>query len=212
MPRPVFFVLLAAVSLSLGACGMYEKHGYGWLARSKLEAPTPVRMPLNAPSISQRFRPLDKASGALHAGFDLLLPARTPVLAAADGVVDEVALSLMYGKQIMLNHRREDDSLGLQTRYYHLTERLVSPGEAIKRGQLIGYSGMTGLAAGFPHLHFEVHRLNEAEPPIAIRYLDPQLFWFDGPGNITCFEHARDYAARPLGLTYPAPCRGVDWQ
>lgn len=212
MPRPVFIVLLAAVSLSLGACGIYDKHGYGWLARSKLDAPTPVRMPLNAPSISQRFRPPDTPSGMQHAGIDLLLPSRSPVLAAGDGIVAEVALSVLYGKQIMLNHERSSDGERLQTRYYHLTERLVDQGEAIKRGQLIGYSGMTGLAAGFPHLHFEVHRLNEAEPPIAVKFLDPQLFWFDGPGNITCFERDRDFTARPAGLTYPAPCRGVDWQ
>ena len=212
MPRPVFSALIIAISFSLCACGVYEKHGYGWLAKSKLDEPTPVRMPPNAPSISQRFRPPDTPSGIQHAGIDLLLPAHSPVLAADDGVVARVTLSALYGKQILLNHDRDDDGLRLQTRYYHLTERRVSPGDLVTRGQIIGYSGMTGLLAGFPHLHFEVHRLNAAEPPVAVRYLDPQLFWIDGPGEITCFDRGRDYGNRPRGLTYPAPCLGVDWQ
>ena len=82
----------------------------------------------------------------------------------------------------------------------------------VGRGELIGYSGASGMAGLFPHLHFEMFRLNEAEPPVAVEYLDPQLLWVDGVGQVTCFDLARSYPGEPLRLTYPVPCRGLAWE
>ncbi len=200
--------------LALPGCGLYQSHGYGKVARSPLpeQFVTPVALPPNAPSISQRFRPVNLSPNGGHKGFDIFVPMRTPVLAAAPGVVAEVDLSLLYGRRILINHARVADGFRLQTRYFHLSEQQVEPGQAVRRGELIGYSGASGMAGLFPHLHFEIFRLDEADPPIAVEYLDPQSLWVDGVGQVTCFDRARRFSAAPLRLTYPAPCRGVAWE
>ncbi|MDH3218234.1 MAG: M23 family metallopeptidase [Gammaproteobacteria bacterium] len=209
--RQMTIMLLLA---TLPACGVYEKYGHGWLARSRLpqaEA-TPVILPANAPSISQRFRPQTGPSNGDHRGFDILVPARTPVLAAADGQVERVTLSLLYGNQVFLNHGRSIAGFRIQTRYFHLSEKQVGDGETVQRGQLLGYSGATGMAGVYPHLHFEVHRLDDADPPAPVRFLDPQLFWVDGEGRVTCYDPARAYPLTPTALTYPVPCRDIEWR
>lgn len=202
------------IALAISGCSIYEKYGYGWLARSKLDQAsiTPVILPVVAPSISQRYRPVVASSEIEHKGFDILVPSRTPVLAAADGEVSSVSLSLLYGNQLILNHGRSAAGYRIQTRYFHLNEQLLKAGEKVRRGQLVGYSGATGLAGLYPHLHFEVHQLNDDNIPVAIRDLDPHLFWVDGRGKVTCYESARDFAPAPVSLSYPVPCRDLDWQ
>ncbi len=212
--RFMFRLLAALLALALGGCAIYDRYGHGRVASSRLDPglATPVTLPPAAPSISQRFRPDDVPFDAGHRGFDLLVPSGTPVIAAAAGTVSQLLLTPMFGRQIRVDHGHGDAGHRLQTRYLHLSERLVGEGEAVHRGQLLGYSGMSGLAAGFSHLHFEVHRLDDAEPPRAAGYLDPQLFWIDGVGRVTCYEHGRDYPAAPVRLTYPVPCRGIAWR
>ncbi len=204
-----FFMLLPGMT----ACAVYDKYGHGIVVRSKLAADeaTPVVLPANAPTISQRYLPGDVASAFEHKGFDILVPHRTPVLAAADAIVARVSLSLLYGKQVYLNHTEPQQGLRLQTRYFHLSERLVEEGQAVERGQVIGYSGATGMAGVYPHLHFEVHSLDDSDPPIAQGHLDPQLFWAEGVGRVTCFDRSAGPEPIPPGLTYPVPCRDVDW-
>jgi len=204
-----FLLLLLPVG-----CGVYHKHGHGKIVGSKLDSDlqTPVTLPANAPSISQRFNPRTGPSNADHRGFDILVPTGTPVLAAADGVVSQVRLSLLYGRQVMLDHDRGAAGFRLQTRYFHLTEQRVSAGESVRRGQLLGYSGMTGLAGMFPHLHFEVHRLSDTEPAAAAGFQDPQLFWVDGVGRVSCFDSSRAFPPTPAMLTYPVPCQGLKWR
>ena len=209
-PRLLLFALPA---LLLQACsGYYQERGYGWVAKSKLEQPTPVILPLEAPSISQRFRPATGPANSNHRGFDVLVPSGTPILAAAGGRVARVSFSALYGRQLLIDHRPGDAEYALQTRYFHLSRQLVDEGERVQRGQLVGYSGMSGLAAGFPHLHFEVHRLGAGEPQRSVSLLDPQLYWADGAGRITCYDRGRDFASSPQLLTYPVPCRGIDWR
>lgn len=202
------------IMLATSGCSIYEKYGYGWIAQSRLDQAsiTPVQLPVNAPSISQRYRPLFAASQGEHRGFDILVPSRTPVLAVADGEVSNVTLSVLYGNQLILNHGRTAAGYRIQTRYFHLDEQLMKVGEKVRRGQLVGYSGATGLAGMYPHLHFEVHQLNDDNIPAAIRDLDPQLFWVDGKGKVTCYESARDFAPAPVSLSYPVPCLDLDWQ
>jgi murein DD-endopeptidase MepM/ murein hydrolase activator NlpD len=91
-----------------------------------------------------------------HNGIDLAASIGTPILAADDGVVDAVANEDLYcphgayGKFITVNHPN-----GLTTLYAHLSKQIVSAGQTVKRGQVIGYSGNTGDVTG-PHLHFTV--------------------------------------------------------
>jgi murein DD-endopeptidase MepM/ murein hydrolase activator NlpD len=135
------------------------------------------------------------------------------VLAVTDGEVARVELSILYGKQIMVNHDQTSAGFRVQSRYFHLSEQLVMPGEKVSRGQLLGFSGATGLAAGvFPHFHFEVYRLNQESPPLAIKNIDPQLFWVDGVGMITCFDIDHEYSSDYAAFTYPVPCKGIAWR
>jgi len=78
----------------------------------------------------------------------------TPIHAAADGTVIVVrnngAWNGGYGNYVVITHDN-----GTQTLYAHMSSAIVSSGESVSAGQVIGYVGMTGLTTG-PHLHFEV--------------------------------------------------------
>ena len=67
------------------------------------------------------------------------------------GNTDLVAGCYSYGRWIMVKHDN-----GLSTIYGHLSESEVTAGQRVERGDLIGYSGMTGYATG-PHVHFGVY-------------------------------------------------------
>lgn len=93
--------------------------------------------------------------GKPHNGTDIGVPVGTPIIAAADGVVmrsdnnDRSTFSkYQYGKYVLIKHENN-----LATLYAHLSQYVVSSGQAVKRGQVIGYSGNTGYSTG-PHLHF----------------------------------------------------------
>ncbi len=78
--------------------------------------------------------------------------AGTPVMAAADGVVEDVGRRGNYGNYILVRH-----SGRLETAYAHLAgfAPVVAAGTPVHRGDVIGYVGMTGVATG-PHLYYEV--------------------------------------------------------
>jgi murein DD-endopeptidase MepM/ murein hydrolase activator NlpD len=97
-----------------------------------------------------------------HYGLDIELGMNSPVLAAADGVVLRAGWDkLGYGKMVWIEHAD-----GLRTLYAHLNAPLVSAGDVISRGQLIGLSGNSGYSLG-PHLHFEVSHNGEKLNPLA---------------------------------------------
>jgi murein DD-endopeptidase MepM/ murein hydrolase activator NlpD len=73
---------------------------------------------------------------------------------AADGVVKTAGQRGGYGNAVEIDHGQ-----GMTTLYAHASELLVTPGEKVSEGQVIGLAGMTGRATG-PHLHFEV-RVND---------------------------------------------------
>lgn len=118
---------------------------------------------------------------SFHTGLDIAGAAGDSVVAVADGTVSvatkmccsdfssTVDKSYGYGNYIDLTHTG-----GLITRYGHLMEMLVAPGEAVKRGQVIGYRGGgigmpgAGWSTG-PHLHFEVRDGEGPDDPL--RYL-----------------------------------------
>jgi len=91
-----------------------------------------------------------KVDRQVHLGFDLAVSAHTPVVAANDGKVVWAALLGIYGNCIVVDH-----GYGLQSIYGHLSELGVKEGDMVKRGQTMGKSGSTGLAAG-DHLHFSM--------------------------------------------------------
>jgi murein DD-endopeptidase MepM/ murein hydrolase activator NlpD len=91
-----------------------------------------------------------KVDQQVHLGFDLAVSAHTPVVVANDGKVVWAAPLGIYGNCIVVDH-----GFGLQSIYGHLSELAVKEGDRVKRGQEMGKSGSTGLAAG-DHLHFSM--------------------------------------------------------
>jgi murein DD-endopeptidase MepM/ murein hydrolase activator NlpD len=86
----------------------------------------------------------------MHNGIDFGASAGTPIRAAADGVVVSAGPLGGYGNATVIDHGN-----GLATMYAHQSQIIVSAGQHVSRGQVIGYVGSTGFSTG-PHLHFEV--------------------------------------------------------
>jgi murein DD-endopeptidase MepM/ murein hydrolase activator NlpD len=85
-----------------------------------------------------------------HNGTDFGTPIGTPIYAAEDGQVFAVGNNgkVQYGRYIVIKHGNN-----LATLYAHLSRQIVSAGNSVKKGDIIGYSGNTGYSTG-PHLHF----------------------------------------------------------
>lgn len=99
-----------------------------------------------------------------HEGVDFPVPSGSPVVAAGNGVVEIAENSWNgYGCQVVVRHDK-----GYKTRYAHLSRFNVRAGARVKRGQVIGLSGNTGLSTG-PHLHYEI--LKDGQPVNPISYL-----------------------------------------
>ena len=103
----------------------------------------------------------------LHEGTDFTAKKGTQIHATGDGIVEGVKTSKRgYGNQILINH-----GFGYKTRYAHLSKFLVKEGQKIKRGDVIGLVGNTGLSTG-PHLHYEVRKNGQAIDPINFYFED----------------------------------------
>jgi murein DD-endopeptidase MepM/ murein hydrolase activator NlpD len=85
-----------------------------------------------------------------HQGIDISTEKGQPVYATADGVVESAAYSGDYGNLIVVKH-----AFGLATRFGHLSAFNVTPGQNVKRGDIIGSVGSTGRSTG-AHLHYEI--------------------------------------------------------
>ncbi|MGN0438587.1 MAG: peptidoglycan DD-metalloendopeptidase family protein [Lachnospiraceae bacterium] len=97
--------------------------------------------------------------GRLHAGIDVGIPTGTTVRASRSGRVVTAGWVGGYGNCVMIDHGD-----GVQTRYGHLSQVLVSVGQYVDQGQQIALSGNTGRSTG-PHLHFEMRVNGEATNP-----------------------------------------------
>lgn len=86
----------------------------------------------------------------LHSGLDLAAPAGTSIRAALSGTVVKSYYSNSYGNYTVIDHGN-----GMTTAYAHQSKRLVSVGDTVNAGEVIGLVGSTGNSTG-PHLHFEV--------------------------------------------------------
>lgn len=95
-----------------------------------------------------------------HRGLDFAANTGTPIYAPADGVIEVIRPSSKgSGNFLKLNH-----SLGFATTYSHMKKFNVKRGKFVRKGDLIGWSGNTGLSTG-PHLHYEIRFLGRALNP-----------------------------------------------
>ena len=95
-----------------------------------------------------------------HDGLDFAAKIGTPIYAPADAVIERARNSNYgYGNQLTLNH-----TMGFISTYSHMSKFKVKQGEFVKKGQLIGLTGNSGLSTG-PHLHYEIRFLGKPLNP-----------------------------------------------
>ena len=120
--------------------------------REALSAATPSIWPAHGwltGTFGGRSDPFTGEPG-FHQGLDISTEKGQPVFATADGTIESASYTGDYGNLIVVQH-----GFGLVTRYGHLSAFHVKPGQAVKRGDVIGYVGATGRATG-AHLHYEI--------------------------------------------------------
>jgi len=97
-----------------------------------------------------------------HPGLDISADQGEPVRAPADGTVESASPSGNYGNLVVLDH-----GFGIVTKYGHLSRFAVSPGEQVKRGDVIAYVGTTGRSTS-PHLHYEIWMNGQLTNPLRL--------------------------------------------
>ncbi len=168
-----------------GATQWFEASGVG-------KQTSGMMWPVNAPITSgfgERWHPILHFL-RMHKGIDFGAHYGTPIVAAADGRVERAGWADGYGQQVRLGHAG-----GIETSYSHMSRMVVAPGSAVRQGELIGYSGSTGLSTG-PHLHYEVMRNGQAINPMSVRFISHSTL--EGPA-LDAF-HARLKALLGVGV------------
>ena len=113
----------------------------GWLVPCAYRAVTSPFGPRPAPTAG---------ASTNHQGVDLSAPAGTPIYASRTGIVTTATYGKSAGYYVSINHGD-----GFSSIYMHMTHFVVSAGQAVSAGQVIGYVGSTGVSTG-PHLHFGI--------------------------------------------------------
>jgi murein DD-endopeptidase MepM/ murein hydrolase activator NlpD len=128
---------------------MFEEKSSMWAARPAIQPVSNKTLTHLHTTFGERFHPL---LGYVrdHKGLDFTADIGTPVYATGDGVIKNAYFSGSFGNVIFLDHK-----YGYETRYAHLSAFNAKRGQKVKRGDIIGFVGDTGLSRG-PHLHYEV--------------------------------------------------------
>jgi murein DD-endopeptidase MepM/ murein hydrolase activator NlpD len=116
----------------------------------------PTHWPLGQPGVITRGPVGPGGSAEVHQGLDIAVAQGTPVRASGGGLVRAAGRDPEYGLFVRLEHPE-----GYTSMYGHASRLLVSRGDSVRAGQVIGLSGSTGRSTA-PHLHFEV--LKDGEP------------------------------------------------
>jgi murein DD-endopeptidase MepM/ murein hydrolase activator NlpD len=161
-----------------------QKHSYDEIDKlvknkEQLLSHTPAIQPVSnkdlnriASGFGRRIDPVYKTP-KFHAGLDFSAPQGTPIYATADGVVSIGGnTGNGYGNHVVINH-----GYGYETLYGHMVRVKARSGQAVKRGEVIGWVGSTGKSTG-PHCHYEVHKYGNKIDPIYFFYNDltPEQF------------------------------------
>ncbi len=142
-------------------------------SKEKLLASIPAIQPISNKDLKHqpggygwRTHPIYKTP-EFHPGMDFTAPEGTEIHTTGDGIVETAdAASQGYGNHVVINH-----GYGYETLYGHMFKFVVHVGQQVKRGQLIGYVGSTGLSTA-PHVHYEVHKGGQTVNPINFYYND----------------------------------------
>ncbi|WDA42318.1 M23 family metallopeptidase [Erythrobacter sp. BLCC-B19] len=138
----------------------YEASGVGEQRRGLL-APVPGPVTSN---FGMRRHPI-LGYTRMHAGIDFKARYGTPIVAVSDGRVSAAGRAGGCGIAVRLEHGG-----GLSTRYCHMSQMAVRAGQQVRRGQVIGYVGSTGLSTG-AHLHYEMYRGGRAINPASVAFV-----------------------------------------
>lgn len=111
--------------------------------------PSGIGVVLTSP-YGYRIHPITGNYG-LHNGVDLAIGEGTPIYASKSGYVTTASYTYAWGNYVTINHMD-----GFSTLYAHMTHFVVSEGDYVERGQVIGYVGSTGYSTG-NHLHFTIY-------------------------------------------------------
>ncbi len=141
--------------------------------KEQLLAHTPAIQPVSNKDLSRiasgfgyRIDPVYKTV-KMHAGLDFAAPQGTPIYATADGTVAVSGnVGNGYGNHVIIRH-----GYGYETLYGHMVKVKSRQGQAVKRGEVIGWVGSTGKSTG-PHCHYEVRKNNNKIDPVYFFYND----------------------------------------
>lgn len=102
-------------------------------------------------------------SKELHKGIDMRADMKTPVYATADGIVEWSGYHQKsgFGNLVIIQH-----NYGFETYFAHLEKAVVETGTYVKKGDLIAYTGSSGMSSG-PHLHYEIRFIQRSVDPLA---------------------------------------------
>ena len=158
-------ILSASMTLSGKKHALYRFESNGeeeyFDANGQSARSTLMKTPVDGARISSRFgRRFHPVLGynRMHKGIDFAVPTGTPVMAAGSGAVTFAAYTRGFGNLVVVTHTN-----GYSTAYGHLSRFAagVKKGARVRQGQLVAYSGSTGMSTG-PHLHYEV-RVNGSQ-------------------------------------------------
>jgi murein DD-endopeptidase MepM/ murein hydrolase activator NlpD len=118
----------------------------------------------------------------MHEGIDFTAPTGTPIYSTGNGKVVTAGPDRGYGNCVIVSH-----GFGYQTLYGHMYRIKTRVGQTVKRGELIGYVGNTGLSSG-SHLHYEVIKNG--------RKINPINYFFNDLTEAE-YQNMRELAQRP---------------
>lgn len=135
----------------------------------------------------------------VHTGIDIQGRYGQPVIALSDGIVvlaghvDEVC-----GIRVVIDHGSVN-AARFYAGYCHLSVNALATGQRVKRGEVVGYIGRSGLWGPHEHVHFDLQRV-VPEKDVRWSFIDPEPF------VIGCFDSGRTYPQERLALTWPVKC------
>ena len=141
--------------------------------KSKMLASIPAIQPVANKDLKRmtsgygyRIHPIYKTR-KMHYGMDYSAKVGTEIYATGDGIISKVKRSKRgYGNYVKINH-----GFGYETLYAHMSRYIVKKGQKVKRGEVIGYVGNSGISTA-PHLHYEVRKDNKKINPVNFYFND----------------------------------------